>query len=160
MKRDMHHHFVKGHTLLKKKLGSYFKGIMDILPAEDDYISSNGRKTFKKYGCVSRETWSLDSSLAVYLYEHIKLLEDLTIADIDSADEFCLCEIPTWASYLKWSKNHNVPFETIKVTLREALDTVTSACLDYLRNDENEDNLEHFQYGLHVLAECVYMIWW
>lgn len=160
MKRDMHKHFVKGHTLLKKKLGGYFKDIMEILPGEDDYASSKGRKDLKKYGCVSRETWCFDSTLAAYIYEHIKMFEDETIADIDCLDEYFLAEIPTWESYLKWIKDRSVPFEMIKVTHREALDTVADACLDYLRDDENEDNLEHFQYGLHVLAEMFYMIWW
>ena len=162
MKRDFHKHYVEGHTLIKKKLGKKFIEYADIMCGSDDLEDKKVTKFIKKYNAAPRECWAFDSNLAMYLYEHIKMFEDTTIADIDNTDEFFMYSIPTWESYINGGKDDERTYEFIDVTLHQALDIIADSCLNYLHDttDENEMTLEYFQYGLHVLAEVVYAIWW
>ena len=162
MEKDYHNHYVDGHELLRKKLGDRYKDLLPILSGMDDYGSKKERKNIKKYGAPSRETWAFDSTLAAFLYEHIKMFEAVTITDIDNTDEYFMYDIPTWESYLKWSDDTDYKFDVSHVTLRQALDIVADSCLNYLTDSEYDydTTIEYFQYGLHVLAEVIYAFGW
>ncbi len=124
MKRDFHKHYVEGHTLIKKKLGKKFIEYADIMCGSDDLEDKKVTKFIKKYNAAPRECWAFDSNLAMYLYEHIKMFEDTTIADIDSTDELFMYSIPTWESYINGGKDDERTYEFIDVTLHQALDKI------------------------------------
>ena len=124
--------------------------------------NKNRQKRFnkqrKKYGFDERETWSMDITLATWLYSHLKAYKKYAkIIDLN----FHKFNIPEWDDQEIFSKNE------IEVTQKEAINIAINNLEYYLVNTvtkwdiQNEDKATmKFQYALRIVEIILPALWW
>ena len=124
-----------------------------IFNTEEKDVSRNNRfkKQRKKYGFDERETWSMDYTLACWIYEHFMLYKEINCVDLT----FYKFNIPKW--------NDEILDEKIEVTQEEAINLVLEHIEFFLINedfDREEEADNRFKYALIIMAEIMPAMWW
>ena len=138
-------------------------------------------KLFKKqrkiYGFDERETWSMDFTLATWLYEHLKAYKHFTICDLEyhTFDIPVLC--PLTQDELEFEDGYNFPNRYTKEvvethTQRESINYMIDYLAHYLVKDRNETfdpaysmeaeirGFEYYQCALKIYTAVCGAMWW
>lgn len=118
------------------------------------------RKRFAKqrrqHGFDERETWSMDRTLATWLYEHLKVYEE--VADVDLAYHKVTVE------KLVRTKKGKLKREAATVTLEEAIGLVLEYLEFYFKwsydVDRESEAGERLRAALRIVAEIAPWLWW
>ena len=108
----------------------------------------------REMGFDQRETWSMDYTLATWLYSHFMWYEKNADVDLD----FHKVRIPTWnpdtgkTNFYLWEE----------VTQRKAIDIVTGRLASFIGDGRRRDDADYadLAYALHVAAEVMRYMWW
>lgn len=113
-----------------------------------------------KHGFDSRETWSMDYTLATWLYEHFKLYRKVAGKYVDLT--FHKIKI----NVLKKDKKGEFKTKRKTVTQLEAIDLVCAYLEDYFKyldgaklKDENHA-YQKLRGALHIVADIAPYMWW
>ena len=106
------------------------------------------KKQRKKYGFDERETWSMDFTLACWIYEHFKWYIDNAPIDM-SFHTFKINVI---------DEDDSLRVEEKNVTQLEAINYVLKY-LEYYFIYSN-DAFEYYQAALRIVAEIMPAMWW
>ena len=111
----------------------------------------------KTHGFDDRETWSMDYTLATWLYEHFCWYRDN--APIDTS--WHTVEAPVITDT---TKHDEFAIEKQTITQGQAIDNVIAYIAEYLkRTDADIDNVIGYQYlrtALQIVAEVIQHMWW
>ena len=109
----------------------------------NDAREKQWKKERKKYGFDSRETWSLDSTMFMWLYEHLKLF-------MKHADQVINLNF------------HVIEVDGVSRTLREWI----LICLEHLEQvvqhygNLKEETLERTDEIMKILSRIYPLLWW
>ena len=111
------------------------------------------KKERKKHSFDSRETWSLDYTLATWLYEHLMVFKDIASEEIAQ----CKFEIEK----IKISDDGDISSKTVTV---DGLQAVELAC-EYLQESltcsfTDSRRIDYEQAALAIVSELLPVLWW
>lgn len=115
-------------------------------------------KERETYGFDSRETWSMDYTLATWLYEHLAWYRDNAPIDMT----FYKFEVPAWNN----KKSRPCKKKTQTLTQAECVDTMLKNLQFYIQHSDSADNdkvveaQNRMKYALQILSESIYVMWW
>jgi hypothetical protein len=111
-----------------------------------------------EYGFDSRETWSLDYTLATWLFEHLSWYRDNAPIDMTFYD----FDVPAWDEQTaSMSKT-----ETVNLTQAQCIDTILDNLEFAIKNDgtatlkTEAEAHERMSYALRILSESISVMWW
>lgn len=172
-------------------------GFLNEIGIKDDHIcvpsttdDDNGSKRMElfikereEYGFDQRETWSLDFTAALWLYEHLKMYKKVSCVDL-SYHRFDIKKVIV--SDRIWSEKkvseiekHITKSEPVEMTQEEAVSLCCSYLEHYIRTEERQkkaekehkesrfaalvqeaiDAVEAAQ-AFHIFAELMPAMWW
>lgn len=126
-------------------LGIKFKDTPQGWIGKKDKRNNKWKKERKKYGFDVRETWSLNYTIKLFLYERLCMYNDVNIVDTD---------------YHKFDINgEQLTFQQCIDLMIEGLELdLTLDEFDEKRKDkEVENKINNY---MHILAECLDCLWW
>jgi hypothetical protein len=96
----------------------------------------------EEYGFDERETWSLDSTFEFWLYERLKMYNDINIVN---------------TSYHKYKfKNEQITFQDCIDRMLEGLE-ISLTVDEFYRTEEQNKKVEDV---VHIFALCFRSLWW
>lgn len=131
-------------------------------PWTDFYGKAKADNKFvKKYGHSPYDMYNMDMTIAAYIWEHLDMFENESIVDLDAVK--VVIHTRTWYDESTDDNADNKPLFEDK-TLREAIDIVKAQCLQYIvKGGENNftdiERYANFEYGMHVLADIIPLLW-
>lgn len=124
----------------------YIEEIMSIEDTPYGWAENTGRDEMwkeqrDKYGFDERETWSLDSAFIYWLYERLRMYDEVNCINTDF---------------------HTFDINGKTLTQQECIDTMINKCKEYITNrlitDESAYNLKNEI--LDIWRECIHHMWW
>lgn len=118
---------------------------------KDDSRNKRFKKQRKKYGFDERETWSMDYTLASWIYEHFMLYKKINCVDLT----FHKFDIPKW--------DDKILDEKVEITQEEGINLVLNNIKFFLKNEDFDKELEayeRYKYALIIMAEIMPAMWW
>jgi hypothetical protein len=110
-------------------------------------------KQRKKYGFDERETWSMDYTLACWVYSHFMWYKKHCIVDL----KYHTFEIPKWNKKKKKVCKH----KTIKVNQLEAINLVLENLKNYIsKEDFCLEECNQLEYALKIMSVIMPTMWW
>lgn len=125
---------------------------LGIDPEDYEFMLGPGKKTEKHYnlfrkqirelGFSSKETWSLRTTLAIFMYTRLRAFLDFNIIDLDHPEEQPFKEaidkmLWTFGEYLKWER-----FD------------------DAMKFEKDEEYRKKFNEGFDALRDFFFHLWW
>lgn len=115
------------------------------------------KKQRKKYGFDERETWSMDYTIATWLYSHFKGYKKYTSKIIDLT--YHKFDIPRWDK-----ENNIISDELIEVNQKEAINIVIKNIKFYLKYSDDLDKadiaIKKFEYAFRIIGIIAPAMWW
>jgi hypothetical protein len=121
----------------------------------------NRQKRFKKqrkeYGFDERETWSMDYTMATWIYSHFKAYKEYASKIVNLT--YHKFNIP------EWNEEENViSNEMIEINQEEAIDIVIKNIKFYLKysDDLNKGDIaiKKFEYAFRIIGIIAPAMWW
>jgi len=132
-----------------------------IFNTESIDTDKDGQKRFKKqrkkYGFDERETWSMNYTMATWIYSHFKAYKKYASKIVDLT--YHKFNIP------KWNEEENViSDEMIEINQQEAIDIVIKNIKFYLKYNDDLDKgniaIRKFEYAFRIIGIIAPAMWW
>lgn len=124
----------------------YLEEIIDIKDTPYGWAENTGRDEMwkeqrDKYGFDERETWSLDSAFIYWLYERLRMFDEVNCINTDF---------------------HTFDINDKKLTQQECIDEMIVKCKDYITYQGVDDNYSYNLKNeiLDIWKECIHSMWW
>lgn len=119
-----------------------------------NYLIKRLKRQRKKHSFDERETWSMDFTLASWIYEHFMMYKKIACVDL-TLHKF---------NIYKWdNEKKEILNEKIEVNQIEAINLVLNNIKFYLTNNDTEKEIEasdRFKYAFYIIAEIMPAMWW
>lgn len=125
----------------------YIKEIIDLEKtpygwSEDTGRDSKWREQRRIYGFDERETWSLDNTFFCWLYERLKMYDEVNIVDTES--DF-----------------NKIRFKGKEFTLQDCMDFLLENCKMIILDQGMSDHIIKLEKEvLDLWRECYRLLWW
>ena len=124
----------------------YIEEIMNIEESPYGWSKNTGRDEMwedqrREYGFDERETWSLDATFFYWLYERLRMFNEVNCINT----EF-----------------HTFEINGKKLTQQECIDIMIAKCKDYITHQGVDDNYSYNLKNeiLDIWKECIHAMWW
>lgn len=124
----------------------FIEDIIDIEETPYGWSKNTGRDEMwanqrKEYGFDERETWSLDTTFIYWLYERLKMFNEVNCINTDF---------------------HTFEIHGKKLTQQECIDIMIAKCKDYILDQGLDDNYSYNLKNeiLDIWKECIHTMWW
>ena len=125
----------------------YIKEIIDLEKTPYGWSENTGRDSRWReqrriYGFDERETWSLDNTFFYWLYERIKMYDEINI--VDTKSDF-----------------NKIIFRDKEFTLQDCIDFLLENCKTIILNQGMNDSIIEVEKDvLDLWRECYRYLWW
>lgn len=113
--------------------------------ANEDPREDKWKKEREIYGFDERETWSMDSTFICWLYQRLKMFNEVNCIDTKNPHQTFEFE--------------NEDGEIINVTLQDCIDNMIELCELYYEGNSNQED-QIIETVLGIFSECIRYLWW
>lgn len=99
------------------------------------------KKDYKKYGFDSRETWSLDYTFVLWLYQRVKMYNDITNNIIDK-------------------NHHKFNYREKEYSQQEMINILLNKCEKYIKDDKEDLKNELVKEITDIWGIIILSMWW
>lgn len=124
----------------------YIEEIMNIEESPYGWSKNTGRDEMwedqrREYGFDERETWSLDTTFIYWLYERLRMFNEVNCINTEL---------------------HTFEINGKKLTQQECIDIMIDKCKDYITHQGVGDNYSYNLKNeiLDIWKECIHAMWW
>lgn len=125
----------------------YIKEIIDLDKTPYGWSENTGRDSMWReqrriYGFDERETWSLDTTFFHWLYERVKMYDEVNIVDTNS--DF-----------------NKIQFKGEELTLQNCIDLLLDNCKTIILSEGMDNSIINIEHDVMDLwKECYSFLWW